>query len=115
MSEPIVVRQQRAARNQAIFREVNERLEELGDSVNGDDYHRFVCECATVECVLPVELTIDEYESVRREGSTFVVAVGHVYPDVERVVLEGNRFTVVEKLAAGAELARAHDPRAGTS
>ena len=44
MSESLVVRQHRAARNQAMFREVNERLEELGDDVDGQAYHRFVCE-----------------------------------------------------------------------
>src|SRR3954451_13202489 len=114
MPDSTVARQQRAARNQAMFREVNERLEELDGKLAAQQHHRFVCECAAQECIRPLELTIEEYESVRGGGATFVVAPGHVYPEVERVVAENARFTVVEKLEAAAELAEAFDPRAQT-
>jgi hypothetical protein len=50
-------------------------------------------------------------ESVRRSGSTFAVAPGHVYPDVERVIAERERFVVVEKLEAARELALAAHSR----
>ena len=106
-------RKQRAAQNQSIFRELNERLEELGDASREDA--RFVCECASVDCIQPLELTIGDYERVRSDGSTFVVALGHVYPNVERVVEEDDRFTVVQKIGAGGELAQAHHPRRETA
>src|SRR4051794_33852620 len=114
MPDLFVIRQQHAARNQAMFREINERLEEIGRDFEAREYQPFVCECAAAECIEPLELTIDEYESVRRDGATFVVAAGHIYPFVERVVLRNGRFTVVEKFEAAAELAQAHDPRART-
>ena len=106
-------RQRRAARNQAMFREVNERLEQLGEQFGGSASQQFVCECAAADCIVPIEVTIDEYERARRAGATFVVAPGHVHGDVERVVFEHARFTVVEKLEAAAEFAHAHNPRTG--
>ena len=93
--------------------EINERLEDFGKEFGAPDYQQFVCECAAADCVEPLELTIDEYESVRRDGATFAVAAGHIYPFVERVVLRNGRFIVVEKFEAAAELAQANDPRAG--
>ena len=110
MVETITLREQRAARNQAMMREVNEQLEGLADGAAAS--REFVCECADPECIEPIELTSKEYESVRTRGSTFVIAAGHVYPDVERVVSKNSRFVVAEKLRSGGELARAHDPRA---
>ena len=112
MVESATEREQRAARNQAIVREVNEQLEKLGDGNAPQSFKKFACECADRECIEPVELTVDEYESVRAQGATFVVAPGHVYPDVECVTFETSRFTVVEKLRSASRIARAHDPRA---
>jgi hypothetical protein len=111
MIESITAREERAARNQSIFREVNERLEALGEEFQDQEYQRFVCECARPECIQPIELTVEEYERIRGRGSTFFVAPGHIYPDVERAVYEDGRFTVVEKINAGGELAEAFDPR----
>jgi hypothetical protein len=111
MVESTVVHEQRAARNQAMIREVNEQLEGARQDPE-QVYQQFVCECADLECIQPVELTIQEYETVRAEGAMFVIAVGHVYPEVERVVSETSRFAVVEKLRTAGEIAEAHDPRA---
>jgi len=114
MPDSTEARQRRAARNQAMFREVNERLEQLGEQFGANGYQQFVCECAAAECIAPIELTTDEYESTRRAGASFIVAPGHVHADVERVVLEHGRFTVVEKIEAAAEFAHAHNPRTGS-
>jgi hypothetical protein len=113
MPDLTVVRQQRAARNQTMFREINERLEHLTGEADTAD-QRFVCECAEAGCIEPIDLTVEEYERVRRDGATFLVAPGHVYPEVERVLVETGRYAIVEKRGAAAELALAHDPRART-
>ena len=102
----------RAARNQAIFRAVNERLEELAttfEDVAGMSV--FTCECADLTCVEQIEMTVDEYESVRSEPNQFAIAPGHVYPDVENVVRENERFVVVAKIAEAAKVAAEADPR----
>ena len=111
MSDGTKITQERAARNQSIFREVNEQLEGLDDQLSAQEHHPFVCECAGEDCLRPIEVSLDEYESVRSRGSTFAVAPGHVYPEVERILESNDRFTVVEKVEAAAEVAEAHFAR----
>lgn len=86
---------ERLARNQAIFREVNERLREIA---NPDvDFTEYVCECSAVECHLTIELQLDEYEAVRSMPNVFVIEPGHERLEVERVIEENDRFMLVEK------------------
>ena len=109
-------RQARAARNQALFREVNERVEGIAESfaVGGAQTASFTCECANSSCIAQLSMTIEEYESLRASGDHFAVAPDefHVFPDVERVVAGNDRYWVVEKIGHGGELAARFDPRA---
>jgi uncharacterized Zn finger protein len=109
MDDDQQTRQRRAARNQSLFREVNERIEALQRSTNQVE---FVCECCDRECVEHVPLTIDEYESIRSEPNSFFVLRGHEKHDIEGVIREGDRYLVVAKSGAGAPVAEALDPRA---
>jgi hypothetical protein len=122
--QPDVERVERAARNQSLFREINERLEELASTfqeVAGTA--SFTCECADLKCIEQVEMSLDEYEAVRSDANQFVVRPGHVLADVENVVGESDRFVVVAKIGKGAKIAAAADPpsletasrRSGTS
>ena len=99
---------QRAAQNQSLFREVNERLREAMETTTLVD---FVCECADVACSERVPMSLDEYERVRAEPKTFAVKAGHVYPDVEWVVNQNDRYSVVEKIGEAGEAAQTLDPR----
>src|SRR4051812_45951455 len=99
---------ERAARNQSLFREVNERLEELAGSVPSAF---FICECLDQRCDEKVSLTTVEYERVRSEPNRFFVRPGHDVPDVETIVDATERYVVVSKLGAGAPVARQLDPR----
>ena len=106
--------QVRAAQNQALFREVNERLERLKDGVASDGaVPGFVCECADTACTESVGVTPAEYESVRADGSRFIVAPGeaHYLPGVERLVETHERFWVVEKFEDGGRVAARLNPR----
>ena len=106
-------RHQRAARNQSFFREVNEKVEALTRN-STSTFHEFACECADTDCVEKLPLTLEEYESVRRIPTHFLVKPGHVYRDVERVVEtdgNGTRFEVVEKLGEAGTIASELDPR----
>ena len=106
-------RHQRAARNQSLFREVNEKIEALAHD-STVTFHEFSCECADTHCIEVVPLTVEEYEHIRRIPTHFAVAPGHVYPDVERVVETdgvGNRYEVVEKYGVAGLLAVELDPR----
>jgi hypothetical protein len=101
----------RAARNQSLFREVNERLEAIAETFQDAAQTTFVCECAELGCTEQVALSMDEYEAVRNDPNNFAVLPGHVYADVERVVRENERFVVVAKLHEAAVIATELDPR----
>ena len=77
----------RLARNEARFREINERVErDLAPIVDPhDEQLPFVCECAQRTCNATIELSLAEYERVRAESTLFAVAPGHEVPDVEDV------------------------------
>ena len=99
-------REVRAARNQALFRAVNEKLTTLNEAfAQATGSFAIACECADVSCVEMIEIAPEEYRAVRAEPRRFVVSVGHVYADVEVVVHESPAYVVVEKVAAAAEVA----------
>lgn len=99
-------REIRAARNQSLFREVNEKMCELHKAFAAfTGTLTIACECANVECVQQLEIDPLEYLSIRSEPRHFAVRSGHVYPEVERVVRERGSYVVVEKEGAAGELA----------
>jgi hypothetical protein len=106
-------RRERAGRNQTLFREVNERLEGLAEAFQHvTETSTFACECADLRCTAMMDLRLSEYEAVRSHPNQFAVLPGHVYPDVEDVVAEHDRYVIVSKLGVGAEIAEKTDPRA---
>ena len=113
MSEREQRRKAQLARNEAMFREVNERLRELGESfAMVSERASFVCECADGECAEPIELSLPDYERVRSNPRHFVVVDGHVRPDIEFVAYELPPYLVVEKHdGALEEIVVATDPR----
>lgn len=107
-----VERQVRAAHNQALFRTVNERLKGLAEAFQFvAQTASFTCECADTSCIEQVNMSLDEYESVRADPNNFIVRPGHVDPDVEYVVSGNERLLVVAKVGVGAKIAEAFDPR----
>jgi hypothetical protein len=93
-----------AGRRQAAFREVNEQLAKRTGSFVTTLHRLFVCECADPNCAESLEITEAEYAAVRSEGTHFVLVAGHELPDVERVIAANDRFIVVEKVGAAAEV-----------
>lgn len=105
---------QQLARNQALFREVNERLSEFAEA-SVDCQAEFVCECSRAECATSIALDPDEYEVVRSSAKLFVIAPGHETPG-EAVVEENDRFALVEKINhPQIEIAVSTDPRSRSS
>jgi hypothetical protein len=108
VSSNLELRRRRAAQNQSLFREVNERIEDLSSSAS---FAGFVCECLNTDCDEQVPLTIEEYEHVRSGSNRFIVLPGHYVTDVEQVVESSDRYLVVSKLGTGAAVAAELDPR----
>jgi hypothetical protein len=107
-------REERLGANEALFREVNERVAELAEQfMAGETRADFNCECGDGECAEQIEMTVTEYETVRAEATHFAVAPGHEIPDIERVVERHSAYLVVEKRDPDAEeVALETDPRA---
>jgi hypothetical protein len=103
----------RVGRNEVLFREVNERLRELGEGFSlVAEQAEFVCECGSSACTGHVQLTLAEYEQVRSNPKRFFVIPGHQLLEFERVVDERDAYVVVEKLPGGpAGMAIRDDPR----
>lgn len=99
-------------RNEALFREVNERIEDVGTALAPDDVPmEFLCECDDPDCLEKVSATRPEYEAIRAVATHFIVSPGHEDPSVEQVVQQTDRFLVVEKEGEAAHEARQDDPR----
>jgi hypothetical protein len=104
----------RGARSQGLFRNVNERVEEINRVFSAAvPLADWICECAADECTERIEMTTDEYEAIRADGRRFAVAPSdaHVVPDIEKVVERYERYWVVEKTGDAGELAAQVDPR----
>ena len=103
----------RAAHNEALFRQVNERVKDVSDAFSAVDPspNDFVCECGRRDCTAEIALTIAEYELVRRDPTHFFVVPDHVIPEVETVVREGDGYVVVAKLPGEREIAVETDAR----
>jgi hypothetical protein len=98
-------------RNEALFREVNERIEDVSTMLDLDDEMEYLCECDNPECLEKLSATRAEYEAIRAVATHFVVVPGHEDPDVEHVVGQTERFLVVEKEGQAAQEAKEDDPR----
>jgi hypothetical protein len=106
-------RGERLGLNEALFREVNERVKSINDGFGTRlEAAEFVCECGNDECAVRVRIPLSEYEELRSDPTHFAVKDGHEILDVESVVRRCDDYVVVEKKAgAPAAVARETDPR----
>ena len=105
--DSLEARQVRLAKNQALFRAVNEQVEAISVKQTTAGPIDFVCECASPDCGGTIELEHGEYEAIRRNPTHFFVLPDHVFPEVENVIGDRGRYVVVEKFGAGGRTAAA--------
>jgi hypothetical protein len=101
---------ERVARNEGVFREVNERINELAER-HSFGHVDFICECSRLGCREVVDCPPDVYEQVRANPRRFILAPGHVDSRFESVVHDGNRYVVVEKHGEAGAVAERENPR----
>jgi hypothetical protein len=99
--------EERIARNDATFREANERIEAVAEENALSEPVPFICECAELRCTELVRLPLDEYRYVRSNPRWFINVPGH---EVEMrgagiVVEERDEYLVVEKTGHAGEIA----------
>ena len=106
-------REERIGLNEAVFREVNERIEDLAETFDlRTQSLDLICECGDAACVERISMTHDEYMELRSDAHQFAVHSGHEYPDVENVVARLKGYDVVRKdRGVPAQIAEQTDPR----
>ncbi len=106
-------RERRVGLNEAVFREVNERIEDLAERFElRSQPLDLICECGDEDCRERISMTHSEYEEVRSDSRQFAVYPGHEYGDIEDVVARREGYDIVRKREGeAAELAEASDSR----
>jgi hypothetical protein len=111
-------RKKRMERNEAVFRTLNERARSVTQELTLEgvatepELSEYVCECADADCGARVLVRPYDYELARADPARFLVAPGHVVPDIERVILELDGALIVEKHPGERQIPIATDPRA---
>lgn len=103
---------ERAARNEEIFRSINERIEQGAEQHGVEAPLPFHCECGRASCLETIDIPPPEYERVMRERYRFVLVPGHEHASIERLVERRPGFVVVEKIGdAREQIDRDHPQR----
>jgi hypothetical protein len=110
---PDAERLRRIADNEALFRSVNERVQEINDAVAPyTDRFEIVCECGNIQCTEQIRVNPAAYEAVRADSALFFVVPGHEMPDVEDAVEHCATYSVVRKHPGIPQaIAKQQDPR----
>jgi hypothetical protein len=96
----------RAAREQALFRKVNENIDDLVERFKVDDVAPlYVCECLNSDCHNAIPIPRDVYQQIRLNLNHFIVTPGHEELDVDEIVDRSHRWLVVRKRGVGANVA----------
>ena len=112
-ADPMDRSAERVARNDAIFREANEKISDAAEAEDMTDEIPFLCECAEESCTKVVRLSDEEYESIRENATDFLNAPGHEVAagPYGEVIERNHRYVVVRKRGAAAEIVANLDPR----
>jgi hypothetical protein len=101
-------RVRRLAANEAIARQVNEQVEQLGRRWNQpSEPLEILCECSLAECTQRLHVPLDDYLGVRENDTRFMLVDDHIVEEIERRVGKAGDATVVEKIGPGRDVATA--------
>ena len=106
--------ERRKAANEAVFRNVNERIKALQHSfaVAEREPLQMICECDKLDCMERVSVGVDAYELVRSHSDEFIVSPGHEDARIEEVISVTSGYTIVRKKQGDPrEVAVETDPR----
>jgi hypothetical protein len=93
-------REERAIRNEELFREVNLNIADLEEQANRGDWGELlplICECEQTGCSAAIVVDGGTFERVRASPLQFLVAEGHEQLGVEDVIERREGYLIVEK------------------
>ncbi len=77
-------REERMAKNEALFREVNESVNKAVESFGSERHvYEYLCECSNADCTFRLPLAYLDYERVRSESTQFIIRPEHAMPEIE--------------------------------
>jgi hypothetical protein len=99
-------RDEELARNQAHFREINERIVSLSTAFAAAHGLQLdlICECSDERCTNPITVAVEDYQRVRASPIRFLIYPRHDIPRLERLVDRGNGYEIVEKFGDAARV-----------
>lgn len=93
-------REERAIRNEELFREVNVHIADLEERIQHEGrLLSLICECARRGCAGPIEVDPITFERVHESPLWFLVTPGHEQTDIESVIERRAGYLIVEKRA----------------
>jgi hypothetical protein len=98
-------RDERIAKNEAVFRAANREIEEAEEKAGGDGVLEVLCECGQDGCSGLISLTVADYDGVHSQEDRFVVVPGHENSEIETVVERRETYFVVDKFGEAEEIA----------
>lgn len=101
----------RAARNEEIYRSVNERIERAARDHGFDQDLSFHCECAESDCFETILMPAAEYDRIAADRARFVVIPKHQNDAIEKIVLRTPTYLVVEKIGEARKQIERDHPR----
>ncbi len=102
--------EERAARNEAVFREANEKLEDKRRELDIGGPTPFLCECGNPDCTELIRLSAEQYQHVRSRANRFLIATGH-YALNAVTIEEHAGYVIVEKHGIAGRIAEEEDRR----
>jgi hypothetical protein len=105
--------EERIARNQATFREANERIGAAAGVYAFEMPVPFICECADPTCAEIVRLALSQYEEVRADPRYFLNAPDHqaAAQGAAAVVAKREGYVISEKKGHAGEIVESLDQR----
>ncbi|HET7137104.1 MAG TPA: hypothetical protein VFI04_02015 [Gaiellaceae bacterium] len=102
---------EKVARNNALFREANERIESAAADaeVGVDTPVPFICECSDRACTTVIRLSMDAYRRVRSNPRWFAHAPGHEesLDGAVQPLERHDAYVLVEKVGRAGEITQA--------
>jgi hypothetical protein len=101
-------RQDSAARNELVFRAVNEQILKMTERFRAElaDLD-IVCECADGACTGAIRVNVHEFERVKAGDNAFLVLSGHEDLRTEDVVERNTHYAVVRRRRPAVRLVEA--------